>query len=96
MQERGMLAKERASDMYRLSSYFMSRTLSDMPMELLLPTIFVLISYFMVGLDPTAPAFFLTLIGVYLIVISAQASVLSWASEGFSWGLSWFALFQEA
>ncbi|GKB04753.1 ABC transporter G family member 9-like protein [Tanacetum coccineum] len=39
-QERMMLDKERSSGMYRLSSYFVSRTLGDLPMELALPTLF--------------------------------------------------------
>ena len=36
-QERAMLAKERAVDMYRLSAYFMARILSDLPLDLILP-----------------------------------------------------------
>lgn len=67
-----MLAKERASDMYRLSSYFLSRTLSDLPMEWTLPTLFLCIAYFMANLNLSASAFFCTLFGVYLIVTTAQ------------------------
>ena len=32
-QERAMLNKERAADMYRLSAYFMARTTSDLPLD---------------------------------------------------------------
>ncbi|KAJ6297309.1 hypothetical protein OIU78_022947 [Salix suchowensis] len=39
-QERAIFVKERASGMYTLSSYFMSRIVGDLPMELILPTIF--------------------------------------------------------
>ncbi|TKY66553.1 ABC transporter G family member 9 [Spatholobus suberectus] len=45
-----MLEKERSSGMYRLSSYFMSRMVGDLPMELVLPTIFLTIIYWMAGL----------------------------------------------
>ncbi|GMJ11463.1 ATP-binding cassette G9 [Hibiscus trionum] len=53
-QERMMLQKERSSGMYRLSSYFMSRIVADLPMELILPTAFTAITYWMSGLKPTA------------------------------------------
>lgn len=67
-----MLAKERATDMYRLSAYFMSRSLSDLPMEWLLPTLFLCIVYFMAGLRQSAAAFFCTLLSIYLIITTAQ------------------------
>ncbi|KAJ4841206.1 ABC transporter G member 9 [Turnera subulata] len=60
-QERKMLEKERSSGTYRLSSYFMSRMVSDMPMELVLPTCFLIITYWMAGLKSTAANFFQTL-----------------------------------
>ncbi|CAI7899057.1 unnamed protein product, partial [Closterium sp. NIES-54] len=71
-QERSILAKERASDMYRLSAYYLSRQLSDLPMEWLLPTLFLLICYFMANLKLTAAAFFGLLFSTYLIVTTAQ------------------------
>lgn len=71
-QERAMLTKERAVDMYKLSAYFMARTTSDMPLDLLLPIIFLLIVYFMAGLRQTATAFFLTMLIVFLCIVAAQ------------------------
>lgn len=71
-QERAMLNKERAADMYRLSAYFMARTTSDLPLDLLLPIIFLLIVYFMGGLRLTAQSFFLTMLIVFLCIVSAQ------------------------
>lgn len=71
-QERAMLAKERASDLYRLSAYFLARTLGDLPLDLVMPTIFVLIVYFMTDMYLSAAAFFLTLLTVYLNVITSQ------------------------
>lgn len=71
-QERAMLTKERASDLYRLSSYFMARTLGDLPLDLVMPTIFVIIVYFMTNLELTFAAFFLTLLTVYLNVVTSQ------------------------
>ncbi|KAL5730162.1 ABC transporter G member 9 [Ranunculus cassubicifolius] len=72
-QEREMLTKERSSGMYRLSSYFISRTVGDLPMELILPTIFVLITYFMAGLKLTAGHFFATLFVLLFCVLVAES-----------------------
>jgi hypothetical protein len=73
-QERAMLAKERGSDMYRLSAYFMSRILGDFPLDFLLPVVFLLITYFMGHLVYTAKAFFLTVVIVFLIVMASQVT----------------------
>ncbi|KAH6835438.1 ABC-2 type transporter family protein [Perilla frutescens var. hirtella] len=71
-QERMMLSKERASGMYRLSSYFMALTLGDLPMELVLPTVFYAITYWMAGLKHTAQAFFLGLFALLYSVLCSQ------------------------
>ncbi|KAL1813373.1 hypothetical protein ACET3Z_023438 [Daucus carota] len=71
-QERAMLNKERAADMYRLSAYFLARTTSDLPLDLLLPSLFLLVVYFMAGLKQSAEAFFLTMLTVFLCIVAAQ------------------------
>ncbi|XP_075488420.1 LOW QUALITY PROTEIN: ABC transporter G family member 22-like [Primulina tabacum] len=71
-QERAMLSKERAADMYRLSAYFVARTTSDFPLDLLLPVLFLLVVYFMAGLKMNAGSFFLTMVTVFLCIIAAQ------------------------
>uniref|UniRef100_A0A7N0RGM0 ABC transporter domain-containing protein n=1 Tax=Kalanchoe fedtschenkoi TaxID=63787 RepID=A0A7N0RGM0_KALFE len=71
-QERAMLAKERAADMYRLSAYFLARMTSDLPLDLMLPVLFVLVVYFMAGLRISASPFFLTLVIVFLCIVAAQ------------------------
>ncbi|CAI9097538.1 OLC1v1033992C1 [Oldenlandia corymbosa var. corymbosa] len=71
-QERAMLSKERAADMYRLSAYFVARTTSDLPLDLLLPVLFLLVVYFMAGLRINAGSFFLTMLTVFLCIVAAQ------------------------
>ncbi|KAL2250865.1 UNVERIFIED_CONTAM: ABC transporter G family member 22 [Sesamum indicum] len=71
-QERAMLSKERAVDMYRLSAYFVARTTSDLPLDLILPVLFLLVVYFMAGLRTTVGSFFLTVVTVFLCIIAAQ------------------------
>ncbi|TYK03309.1 ABC transporter G family member 9-like [Cucumis melo var. makuwa] len=70
--EQKILEKERSSAMYKLSSYFISKTVNDLPMELALPTLFILIVYWMTGLKPTFPNFFSTLFTVLLNVLVCQ------------------------
>ncbi|KAF3796739.1 hypothetical protein EJ110_NYTH01007 [Nymphaea thermarum] len=62
--ERRMLMKERASGMYRLSSYFMVYMTADLPMDLVLPTIYMIKTYWMGGLSPSAFRFFITLFSI--------------------------------
>ncbi|KAI3447383.1 hypothetical protein Pfo_004048 [Paulownia fortunei] len=71
-QERAMLSKERAADMYRLSAYFVARTTSDLPLDLILPVLFLLVVYFMAGLRMNVGSFFLTIVTVFLCIIAAQ------------------------
>ncbi|XP_022041374.2 ABC transporter G family member 9, partial [Helianthus annuus] len=71
-QERIMLGKERSSGMYKLSSYFVSRTLGDLPMEIVLPTLFCVITYWMAGLKPTVGSFLYALFTLLLGVLVSQ------------------------
>ncbi|KHN08925.1 ABC transporter G family member 9, partial [Glycine soja] len=71
-QELTILKKERSSGMYRLSSYFMSRMVGDLPMELGLPTIFLAIVYWMAGLKPNVANFIYTMLSVFLNVLVSQ------------------------
>ncbi|KAK7401844.1 hypothetical protein VNO78_13657 [Psophocarpus tetragonolobus] len=71
-QELMMLQKERSSGMYRLSSYFMSRVVADLPMELILPIIFIFITYWMAGLKANGINFLYTLLSLLLNVLVSQ------------------------
>lgn len=72
-----MLNKERSADMYRLSAYFVARTTSDLPLDLLLPLLFLTIVYFMAGLKHSAKAFILTMLIVFLCIVAAQVRLPS-------------------
>lgn len=67
-----MLEKERSSGMYRLSSYFISRIIVDLPVELILPTIYLFIIYFMTGLKLNVLNFLYTLFTLLLDVLVSQ------------------------
>ncbi|CAK8573098.1 unnamed protein product [Lathyrus sativus] len=70
--EKPMLTKERSSGMYHLSSYYVARMVGDLPMELVLPTIFVTITYWMGGLKPSLVTFILTLLIMLFNVLVSQ------------------------
>ncbi|XP_057481035.1 ABC transporter G family member 14-like [Actinidia eriantha] len=72
-QERTMLIKERSSGMYRLSSYFLARTVGDLPLELALPIAFTVIIYWMGALKPNPVTFILSLLVVLYNVLVAQS-----------------------
>ncbi|KAF8033442.1 hypothetical protein BT93_D2142 [Corymbia citriodora subsp. variegata] len=79
-QERRMLMKERSSGMYRLSSYFLARTVGDLPLELALPTAFVIIIYWMGGLKPDPATFILSLLIVLYSVLVSQSLGLAFGA----------------
>ena len=79
-QERRMLIKERSSGMYRLSSYFLARTVGDLPIELALPTAFAIIIYWMGGLKPHPVTFLLSLLVVLYSVLVSQSLGLAFGA----------------
>ncbi|KAI4373131.1 hypothetical protein MLD38_011290 [Melastoma candidum] len=70
--ERKMLEKERSSGMYRLSSYFMARIVGDLPLELFLPTVYLIITYWMSGMNPDPKSVFLTLLVLLYSVLASH------------------------
>jgi len=48
--ERAITIKERRSGWYRLSAYYVGRTVADLPLDLALPSAFIGIAFWMVGL----------------------------------------------
>eukprot|EP01018_Ginkgo_biloba_P019511 Gb_31556 [translate_table: standard] len=71
-QERAILAKERGSDMYCLSSYFLARTLGDLPLDLILACIFIVVVYLMAHLRMSVTIFFLTMLTNFLNAVTSQ------------------------
>ncbi|OIT35467.1 PREDICTED: ABC transporter G family member 14-like [Nicotiana attenuata] len=79
-QERRMLIKERSSGMYRLSSYFLAKTVGDLPLELALPTAFTFILYWMGGLKANPATFILSLLIVLYSVLVSQSLGLAYGA----------------
>jgi ABC-type multidrug transport system permease subunit len=68
--EKAVVRKERLSGAYRLSAYFIAKSLCNTPVELTLPIIYGIISYWMVGLNRTPENFF-----IFLLILALAANV---------------------
>jgi ABC-type transport system involved in multi-copper enzyme maturation permease subunit len=49
--ERAVIEKERASGSFRLSAYFIAKSLAEAPIKLVLPTLFLIIAYWMARIN---------------------------------------------
>eukprot|EP00168_Porphyra_purpurea_P021329 TRINITY_DN944_c0_g1_i10.p1 TRINITY_DN944_c0_g1~~TRINITY_DN944_c0_g1_i10.p1 ORF type:complete len:638 (+),score=255.46 TRINITY_DN944_c0_g1_i10:191-1915(+) len=66
-----VLHKERSSGAYRLSAFYVAKTTVETPVELLYPTLFTIVAYWMAGLRSSVGAFVLHLFVLSLIVLTA-------------------------
>merc|ERR1712224_557779 len=78
-QDRVVIQKERATASYRLSSYFMAMTVADLPVFLVMPLIYMTISYWMV-----VPTF--GFVKYLCILLIALLSVMTGQAFGFLLG----------
>lgn len=72
-QERVVCLKERASGSYRLSAYFMAKTTSDAPVRIILPLLYMVVSYWMAGIDNRFSVFIGTIGCTLLSVVAGEA-----------------------
>ena len=71
--ERTVVLKERASGSYQLSAYFMGKTTSEMPARLVLPMIYMIISFWMASIGTTFSMFLATTFISLLSVMAGEA-----------------------
>jgi ATP-binding cassette subfamily G (WHITE) protein 2 len=71
--ERAVIEKERASGSYRLSAYFVAKSLADAPLKLILPTLFLIVSYWMANINPNFGIFLAILVFQLLSVLIAES-----------------------
>ena len=65
--EHAVISKERRSGVYHLSAYYLAKTVSELPLVLLQPSLYLLISYWIVGLN--GPAGFC---GTWFILVTSS------------------------
>lgn len=71
--ERVIFLRERASSAYRVSTYYLGKTLSEMPFQVIMPCIYSVVVYWMVGLRPGADAFFTFMVVIVVTIFCAQS-----------------------
>jgi len=71
--ERGIIEKERASGSYRLSAYFIAKSLAEAPLKLVLPTLFLIIAYWMANINNSFPIFLAILVFQLLSILVAES-----------------------
>ncbi|CAF1011653.1 unnamed protein product [Adineta ricciae] len=71
--ERGVIEKERASGAFRLSAYFVAKSLAEAPLKLVLPTMFLIISYWMARINNNFGIFLAILVFQLLSILVAES-----------------------
>lgn len=71
--ERAVIEKERASGSYRLSAYFMAKSLAEAPLKLILPVLFLIISYWMANINPNFGIFLAILVFQLISILVAES-----------------------
>lgn len=71
--ERTVILKERASGSYQLSAYFMGKTTSEMPARLVLPMLYMIISFWMASISTKFSMFLASTLISLLSVMAGEA-----------------------
>jgi len=71
--EREVILKERASGSYHLGAYFLAKSTSEMPTRLVLPLIYMIISFWMAGVSDRFDIFVFTTLISLLSVVAGEA-----------------------
>lgn len=71
--EKQVLNKDRAGGSYRLSAYYFAKTMVETPADMIYPTVFSLVTYFTIRLNPHISSFILFLVVLILDVLTAQS-----------------------
>ncbi|CAG0883847.1 unnamed protein product [Darwinula stevensoni] len=82
--------REQQAGLYRVPVYFVSRSLAELPLFVLLPIVFTLPTYFLIGLQRSASKFFVAL-AVNILVSNAACSfgyMISCVSSNMHMGLA--------
>jgi hypothetical protein len=71
--ERAVINKERASGSFRLSAYFIAKSLAEAPLKLVLPTLFLIIAYWMARINNNFGIFLAILMFQLIAILVAES-----------------------
>ena len=69
-----VIFKERASGWYRLSAYYLAKMMSELPLLLVQPVLFLAVVYWVVGLNGVGP-FFATIGTIFVHAVAGQVNM---------------------
>ena len=73
LEEKKVFLRERGSKMYKVSAYYLGRSISELPNIIFFPILFGTIVYWMCNLNPGADRFFVFLLILVSMALAAQA-----------------------
>eukprot|EP00753_Platysulcus_tardus_P001396 PLAT11325.2.p1 GENE.PLAT11325.2~~PLAT11325.2.p1 ORF type:complete len:695 (-),score=412.60 PLAT11325.2:85-2169(-) len=71
--ERQLFLREQDNNMYRVSTYFLGKTFSELPFQLIFPLVFAAICYFMIGYQLLTDRFFGFTVTLIVLSLSGQS-----------------------
>jgi ATP-binding cassette, subfamily G (WHITE), eye pigment precursor transporter len=71
--EKRIVDRERRSKMYRISSYYIGKSLAEIPLAVIFPVIFGTVCYWLIGLNPDPARFFTFLLILILLSLVSQS-----------------------
>lgn len=77
--EKAVLSREHSNGMYALFPYYLSKFVSELPFQILIPFMFSCIFYWLVGLNPGVGQFF-TFCGIMILMCTTACSLGIWVS----------------
>jgi ABC-type multidrug transport system ATPase subunit len=72
-EENAVFLRERAARTYHISAYFLGKVISELPQAIIFPTIFVAISYYIIGLNERVDRFFMLILISIVLAAAAQS-----------------------
>lgn len=75
--ERSIVTRERASNTYRTSAYFLSKTMTDLPKTLFFNVLFACIVYWMIGLTANFSSFVIFIVIIFLTSFLAESLAIA-------------------
>ena len=71
--ERMVFLKEESTKLYSTFTFFMSRTIIELPFTIIIPMLTSLITYWMIGLESNAAVFFTFYLTLFLVVLAGSS-----------------------
>lgn len=72
-EERPVFLREQANKMYKVAPYYMAKIIAELPIQCLTPMIYLIITYFGIGMTVTAGQFFYAYLILWMLVLCSAS-----------------------